>query len=68
MSRKHCQHLHAFTACDSTSSFVRKAKRALFKLMRTSQPAIDAFLRVGVVSNYITDDTLSALEQFVNVW
>ena len=41
--------LHAFTGCDRTSSFVHKAKRAPFKLMRTSQPAIDAFCRVGVV-------------------
>jgi len=57
--------LHAFTGCDSTSSFVRKEKKAPFKLMTKSGPATDAFRRLGLVGNHITDDTLSALEQLV---
>jgi len=42
--------LHAFTECDSTSSFVSHW---------------DAFRRLGLVGNHITDDTVSALQQFV---
>ena len=58
--------LHAFSGCDSTSSFLRKRNTVPCKLMRSSQPSSDSILAVGV-SNHVTDDILSAVEQFICV-
>ena len=63
MSLQHCRHCIP-SICDSTSAFLHKRNIVPCKLMRSSQPSSDSLLAVGD-NNHVTDDILSAVEQFI---
>jgi len=56
---------HAFTGCDTTSAFVRKGKKAPFKLMAACSEYVEAFQQVGDAPHCIWTHVFHTLEQFV---
>ena len=64
MSPQHCRHCMPSVDVTIQAHFSTKGKKVFCKLMRSSQSSTDSFLGVGV-SNHVTDDILSAVEQFI---
>jgi len=56
--------LHAFTGCDTTSTFVRQSKVKSMKLLQKNSNFIRVFCRLGNDNN-VHEDDFSALEKFV---
>ena len=56
--------LHAFTGCDSTSSFVGKGKIRPLSIMKKDEVLLDIFAGLGM-QEQIDDSTLKHLERFV---
>ena len=56
--------MHAFTGCDSTSSFLRKGKMRPYKLLKSSSDWWSIFQEIGA-SLDISSQLLSSLERFV---
>ena len=48
---------HAFTGCDTTSSFVRKGKKTPLKVMITNPSFIELFTSFGSDINWINEET-----------
>ena len=57
--------LHAFTGCDTTSAFVRRGKKAPFKLMASDPGFVKIFQQLGTAPDCLTSDMTKALEHFV---
>ena len=56
--------LHSFSGNDYVSSFFKKGKRVLFKMMKSKQDFIDIFIKLG--SSWDIDEfDLADLEEFV---
>ena len=56
--------LHAFTGCDSTSSFMKKGKLRPIKIMKSDQRFMEAFQRLGTAAE-ITNGDIEIFEMFV---
>jgi hypothetical protein len=56
---------HAFTGCDTTSSFVRKGKRGPYKLLSTNENFISLFKDFGSTMNWMNSANWNKLQQFV---
>lgn len=54
---------HAFTGCDSTSSFVRQGKQKPFKLLQKNKQMLSVFHDVGE-SDCLQEKTIDGLEKF----
>ena len=58
--------LHAFTGCDTTSSFIRRGKVRPFKLLKKTSEFWPCFTSLGL-NEVVTDALLESLESFVCV-
>ena len=56
--------LHAFTGCDTTSSFVRRGKIALLKILEKKSEFVSLFQEPGESVN-VKESSLDDLERFV---
>ena len=56
---------HAFTGCDTTSSFVRNGKRGPFRLLSAHNQFISLFKGFGKTLDWLTNEKWTELQQFV---
>jgi hypothetical protein len=56
---------HAFTGCDTTSSFVRKGKKGPFKVMLSNPQFTTFFQGFGNTLDWLNDENFTQLQQFV---
>lgn len=56
---------HAFTGCDTTSSFIGKGKRSCFKTWTVFPEATQAFKNISEPCSSVSNVTIETLERFV---
>ena len=62
--RKALAAMHAFSGNDYVSSFYRKGKKNVWKLVLKNEKFLDTFSQLGLFSS-VTDEMVESLEQFV---
>ena len=58
---------HAFTGCDTVSTFVGKGKKSAWQTWNVLQAATEVFTRLSAPVSSITDDEFSIIEEFDHV-
>ena len=56
---------HAFTGCDTVSSFAGKGKRSAMKTWEITPTVTQSFLSVEQNPSAVTDEDMAIIEQFV---